>query len=367
MTSIVRRLTAAAAVLCSLAAGPSSAAAQVSPPPGLGRGQQPSLLEQMRSESRTAIAVAVAAGRPSEALDTYDRFYTSVKRHDFTLLVPAVKGTLAAIAADPASLARIAALERLARSGDSAARGELEAAAGGGNTLMPAGIEADCALARLGDSPAIDRLIQRLGAEAPRDKGSIIKGLMDAGAKRAAYAIVPFLADENPSNRLAAIQALTKLGSREQIAPLRAAFEAEPRPFMRQSLAAALHSAGSDAGDAVLAKLETSPLPDSRLLAAEAYYTSKSPRWTAIARGLLRAPGDGASLRAAVMLGPSDPDAQRVLTAAAKSANMATREVGAMLLESAGSRDTTFLVTLLRDPSAFVRAYAGGALLAASR
>jgi hypothetical protein len=325
------------------------------------------LLEQMRSEARAAIASAAAARKPAEALNTYDRFFTSVGKHDLTLLVPAVNAVLADIALDPASRARILALERLARSGDMNARGQLESAAGGQNTRMPAGVEADCALARLGDSPAVDRLIGRLENEMPPDKGAIITGLKDADAKRAAYAIVPFLTDDNPSNRLAAIQALATLGSREHIAPLRAAFDAESRAFMRQSLAMALHSAGSSAGDALLAQLETASLPDSRLLAVEAYHASQSPKWTPLARQVLRSSGEGARLRAAVLLGLSDADARRELTTAAKSTNVATREVGAMLLESAGSRDTTLLVTLLRDPSPFVRTYAAGALLAGSR
>ncbi len=321
----------------------------------------------MRSDARTAIAAAAAARKPAEALDTYDRFFTSIGKHDFTLLLPAVKAVLADIALDPADRARIPALERLARSGDMNARGQLESAAGGQNTLMAAGIEADCALARLGDSPAVDRLIGRLGDETPLDKGAIITGLKEADAKRAAYAIVPFLTDDNPSNRLAGIQALATLGSREHIGPLREAFDAESRAFMRQSLAMALHSVGSSAGDAVLAQLETASLPDSRLLAVEAYHASNSPKWAALARQLLRSSGEGARLRAAVLLGLSDSDARRELTTAAKSTNMATREVGAMLLERAGSRDTTFLVTLLRDPSSFVRTYAAGALLAGSR
>ena len=348
---------------CALPCLSSEAAGQVRQ----GRGVQPSLLEQMRSEARAAIAAAAAARKPSEALDTYDRFFTSVKKHDLTLLVPAVNAVLTDIALDPANRARILALERLARSGDMNARGQLESAAGGQNTLMPAGIEADCALARLGDSPAVDRLIGRLENEMPPDKGSIITGLRDADAKRAAYAIVPFLTDDNPSNRLAAIQALAKFGSREHIAALRAAFDAESHAYMRQSLAMALHSAGSNAGDALLAQLETASLPDSRLLAVEAYHASNSPKWTALARQLLRSSGEGARLRSAVLLGLSDADARRELTTAAKSTNMATREVGAMLLESAGSRDTTLLVTLLRDPSPFVRTYAAGALLAGSR
>jgi hypothetical protein len=362
MISASSRAVAAATVLglVLFALLPRAAAAS----PQQARGAQPSLLEQMRSDAKAAIAGAVSAGRPEEALGTYDRFFASVRTHDFTLLLPVAKGVLAGASADQASLARIPALERLARAGDVAARGTLESTAGGRDTLMPGGVEADCALARIGDSRAVDRLIQRLGDEAPRDKGVIITALTDAGAKRAAYAIVPFLTDDNPSNRLAAIQALAALGSREHVAPLRAAFDAETHPGTRQYLAMALHSLGSSAGDALLAQIESIPVPDVRLVAMEAYHASKSPKWTTLARQLLRSSSESARLRAAFFLGLSDAEAAAEITRAAGSTNTPTREVAAKLLESAGSRDTTLLVKLLHDRSAFVRSYAAGALLA---
>jgi len=350
----------AVALVMTIVCGPGAGIARAQRPGGA----QPSLLEQMRSDARSAIAAAVKAGRPGEALDTYDRFSTSVKKHDLSLLAPVARGLLGAIGSDASSLARIPALERLARAGDAGARGVLEAEAGGRNTLMPAGIEADCALARLGDSPAVDRLIQRLADETLRDKGAIINGLRDAGAARAAYAIVPFLSDENPSNRLASIQALAAIGSREHIPALRAALESEYHPGTRQYLAMALHRVGSPAGDALLAQAAASQVPDVRLIAAEAYHASKSPRWRPLALELLRSSGEGARLRSAELLGIADADALRELTRAASSTNTPTREVGARLLESAGCRDATLLLTLLHDASPFVRAYAAGALLA---
>ncbi|HOG28946.1 MAG TPA: HEAT repeat domain-containing protein [Vicinamibacterales bacterium] len=361
-----RRGRPAVALVMALAALLWAPAARAADPQAPGAAQ-PSLLDQMRSEAKSAIAAAVAAGRPGEALETYDRLFASVKKHDLALLAPVASGLLGAIASDVSSLARIPALERLARSGDAAARGLLESAAGGRNTLMPAGIEADCALARLGDSPAVDRLIRRLPEEVPRDKGAIITALKDAGAKRAAYAIVPFLGDANPSNRLAAIRALAEIGSREHVPAMRAAFEAETHAGMRQSLAMALHAVGSNAGDAVLAQAEASRVPDVQLLALEAYHASGSPRWPALARELLRSPGEGARLRAAQLLGVSDADAMRELARAASSPNTPTREVGARLLESAGCRDAALLVTLLHDASPFVRTYAAGAALAAAK
>ena len=359
---LTRGMGAAVSLAATLAAASGLAAAPLPQPP---QAQQSALLEQMRTDARTAMSAAAAAGRAGEALDTYDRFYASVKTHDPSLLKLAAKAVLTEASAGPASLATIPALERLARSGDLKARGSLDAAAGGRDTLMPAGIEADCALARLGDAAAIDRLVQRLADDALRDKGQIIGGLTDANVARSAYAMVPFLSDDNPTNKLSAVQALAKLGSREQIPALRAAFEAERHPGMRQTMAMALRALGSNAGDALLAEVESSRIPDVRLTALEAYYAAKSPAWTALARQLLRSSSEGARLRAAVMLGPADADALRELTQAASSANVATREVGARLIETVGSRDWALLLKLMRDPSPLVRTYAAGAVLAA--
>ena len=356
------RLPAVMAAGLVLAAAP--LAAHETARPQQAAAARPSLLEQMRADARLAIAAAVAAGNPAEALDSYDRFFASVKQHDSSLLAAVAKSVLTQVAADPASLSRIPALERLARAGDAKPRQALEAAAGGRDTLMPAGVEADCALARLGDSRAIDRLIQRLTDETSRDRAGVIGSLVDAKARRAAYAMVPLLDDQDPFARMTAAQGLAALGSREQVPALRAALERETHPGMRQSFAMALYALGSDAGNTVIAQAEASRIPDVRLVALEAYYAAKTPRWTALARQLLKSSSEGPRLRAAVMLGSADADARRALMQAATSTNLATREVGARLLEASGSRDTTLLLQLLRDPSPVTRTHAAGALLA---
>jgi HEAT repeat protein len=359
------RFVAAAAVSAAVLVSmqPARAAGQAQPP----QAGPPSLLEQMRSDARLAIGAAAAAGRGGDALDTYDRFYTSVKKHDPALLALAARAVLTEASQDPASLARVPALERLARAGDAKARGQLDASAGGRNTLMPSGIEADCALARLGEGTAVDRLVQRLGDDTLRDKGIVIGCLSETGAARTAYAIVPFLQDDNPTNKLSAVQALASLGARDQVAPLRAAFEAERHAGMRQTMAMALHALGSTAGDALLAEIAASRVPDVRLMALEAYYAAKSPAWRGMATQMLTSASEGARLRAAVMLGLDNAAAARELTRAARRAHVATREVGARLLERAGSRDLTLLLKLLRDTSPLVRVYAGGAVLAGAR
>jgi len=319
----------------------------------------------MRADAQLAIAAAISAGKPGEALETYDRYYTSTKRHEPALLAPVARGVLAGVASDRTSLSRLAALERLARAGDERSLGQLRAEAGGRNTLMPEGIDADCALARLGDGQAVDRLIQRLADETLRSKGQIIGSLAEAKATRAASALVPFLSDDNPTNKLSAVHALARIGSSDQVPPLRAAFEAEWHPATRQTLAMALHSLGNPAGDALLRELEVSRTPDVRLVVLEAYHAKNSPKWSPLARELLRSSSEGSRLRSAVLLGAADPDAARELARAATNTNLATREVGARLLEEAGSKDLALLVTLLHDASPVVRTHAAGAVLAA--
>ena len=328
--------------------------------------EQP-LFDRMRADAMAAIAASAAAGRPAEALDTYDRYFTSTRKHDGPLLAAVAKGVLWGIAAEPASLSRIGALERLARGGDARSQGQLAAEAGGRNAMMYEGIPADCALARAGDPGAADRLVLRLADNTIREASLIMSSLAEAGVKRAASAIVPFLADQNPGNREGAARALARIGSREQIAPVRAAFDAEWHPAMRQTLAMTLHCLGSTAGDELLKELESSRMPEVRLVAIEAYHATNTPRWRTMARELLRSASEGARLRSAVLLGAADPDAAKELAAAVASTNIATREVGARLLEAAGSKDLTLLVTLLHDSSPVVRTHAAGALLAATR
>jgi HEAT repeat protein len=345
--------------LTALAGAVSPVYGQVPRPPA----DQP-LFERMKADAKVAIAAADAAGRSSEALDTYDRYVTSTKQHEPELVALVARSILRGVAADTASVSRIDALERLARAGDVRGRNQLGAEAGGRNTLMLEGIPADCALARIGDAAAADRLIQRLGDESVREKSGILNSLADAGAKRAASAIVPLLGDDNPGNRESAARALARLGTKDQIAQVLAAFESEWHPAMRQTLAMTLHCLGSTAGDALLKELESSRTPEVRLVAVEAYYATKTPRWNTMARQLLRSPSEGARLRAAVLLGAADPAAAKELATAAASSNIATREVGARLLEAAGSKDLTLLVKLLHDSSPVVRTHAAGAVLA---
>ena len=349
-------------VLAALAWAGGSVRAKVQEPPAA-----QSAPAQARAKAEAAVRAAAASGQSFQALDAYDRYYATAKAHDAGLIALLAKGALTAAAADRASPAHVPALERLARSGDASARAQLESEASGDSTLMRGGIVADCALARLGDSRAVDRLIYRIEDESPADKGMMLNGLAEAGAKRAAYAVVPLLGDANPSNRLAAVRALAKIGAPEHIASLTAAFEAESRAFVRQFIAMALRALGGSAGDALLAEMERASSDESRLLALEAYHASKSPKWPALAHELLRSPDEGPRLKAAVLLGLADADARQALAAAAKSTNVATRELAVMALESAGSRDTSLLLSLLRDPSPVVRTYAAGALLAANR
>ena len=323
---------------------------------------------QPLADTARLITESLAAGRRGEALDAYDRAVAVTGRHDAALLVPIAKNVLAEAANGGDPLLKIPAIERLARAGDHVARAQLESEAGGRNTQMAAGTEADCALARLGDSKAIDRLIYRLTDDGQaRGRILVLDALTAAKAKRAAYAIGPLLREDDTASRIVAARSLAELGARDQVGELRAAFEVESRAIVRQVLAMALHSLGDSTGDGLLTQIESDSNPDVRLNAAEAYYRSRSPKWPEMAHGLLQSSSEGARLRVAELLGPADPDAHRELARAAASANVAVREVGAKLLEASGSREFGVLVTLLRDSSALARVYAAGAIVGVAR
>ena len=352
-------------VAACILSGVAGAAPAVPPAAWEGPAQAPSsaLQRQMREEVEAVIRHSMQSGDPSQALDAYDRYFSSTKSHDSALLASVAGSVLSAIAADRSSPARLLALERLARSGDVRARGTLGELAGGANTLMPQGAEADFALARLGDGAAVDRIVKRLEDDAIRDKSGLVGALIDARARGAAFALVPLLADENPFNRMAAARGLASLGSREHAAALQAALAQETEGPVKPMLAVAIKSVGSPAADARIAQLEASPVADVRLMAAEAYYNSKNARWTALARQLVKAGPEDVRLRAAELLGSGDESARREILKAAASQNLPTREIGARLLEAAGIRDPAVLVPLLRDASPVARAYAAGALV----
>jgi hypothetical protein len=323
------------------------------------------LQRQMRAEVESVVSLAIQSGDAKPALDSYDRYVASVKTHDAALLASVSRAVLSSIAADRSSPARLLALERLARSGDTRARGTLGELAGGANTSMPQGTEADFALARLGDGPAVGRIIRRLEDETIRDKSGLVDALIDARARRASYALVALLGDENPFNRMAAARGLASLGSKADAAALGEALARETEGPVKPMLAVALTSVGSTAADARMAQFEASPVADVRLMAVEAHYNAKNPRWTALARQLLKTGTEGARLRAAELLGDGDEGARREILKAAASQNLPTREIGARLLEATGSRDFAVLAPMLKDASPVTRAYAAGALLSA--
>ena len=323
------------------------------------------LQRQMRAEVESVVSLAMQSGDAKPALDSYDRYVASVKTHDAALLASVSRAVLSSIAADRSSPARLLALERLARSGDTRARETLGELAGGANTSMPQGTEADFALARLGDGPAVGRIIGRLEDETIRDKSGLVDALIDARARRASYALVALLGDENPFNRMAAARGLASLGSKADAAALGEALARETEGPVKPMLAVALTSVGSAAADARMAQFEASPVADVRLMAVEAHYHARNPRWTALARQLLKTGTEGARLRAAELLGDGDEGARREILKAAASQNLPTREIGARLLEATGSRDFAVLAPMLKDASPVTRTYAAGALLSA--
>jgi len=311
-----------------------------------------------RSEAQRRISLS-----PAAALEVYDAHVVFTRGHDLALLRDVARVLLDQIAADTSTPARVAALERLAAAGSDSARQTLGRLASGEHALEPSGLDADAALARLGDPRAVDRLVARLDDEGLRDKAVIVDALVSAKARRTAYALTAMLQDPNPFNRMAAARGLAVLGSREHVDPLRQALDTDSHGPIRPAYVFAIKSLGSASADADFARLEASPADDVRVQALEAYCWSNTPGWQAFARRLLQSSNDDVRLRAASLLGLDDAAARRELTSAAASPNLAVREVAVRLLEAAGVRDLERLAGWLHDPSPIVRAHAAGAVL----
>ena len=188
------------------------------------------------------VRALAAGGRVDLALAAYDSYATSAKRQDARLLAPLAEGALQLLGAPTQSETRLRAeaLERLARHGRAAARGDLEKMALSAS---------DASLARLGDVKAALRLAELAASPAVQNKVPVIENLRAARAVKQAYVLVPLLDDPNPLVEVAAAQALGALGHREALPQLRALLEARVL-YVRMAAAVAIKRLGDKAADA---------------------------------------------------------------------------------------------------------------------
>jgi HEAT repeat protein len=315
-----------------------------------------------RLASRNAAGVA-------GSLDAYEAWLSAVRqREDVFLLESISKAVLDVHATSTDARVRARALELLAATGDQPAidrLGKMAAATDGTPFLS------DAALARLGQAPAVQRLVSRVKAGGSRDVSDAIDALVDADAKESAGVIESALDPPRPMpTRLAAARALGRLGGPGAIPRLKQALQ-DPDPPVRVLAAVALARLGDSAGAEMIRGFENSPVGDLRLLAVESSAKGNpSGPWVGVASGVLRDADPMVRLRAAELLlqHAADPGAAReVFAQALADPNPAMRDVALQRLErlppAALEHDLGTLKKLLRAQSPLGQVEAAGGIL----
>jgi HEAT repeat protein len=328
----------------------------------LGLGQSAKAVEVARQLLKSepgnhdAAALAVAAHsadrRPIAALDEYEKWLQASATEDIFIMRTIATATLRTLAASPEPRIKIAALSAMAEAGDRAARQALVDETTGANPT----VEADAALAELGDREAIGRLETMVTAGGPRDKSAAIDALRDAGSKGSAAAIAAALKDPAPPSRMSAARALADLGATDAIPALRETLQDED-PAVRTMASIALTRLGAPEGGMTLESLEKSPVGQYRLLAATAAATQNpSGTWELVAESLLTDPDPLVRVKAAALLlehGRKADTASAVLSAGMSDPSPAVRTSAAKLvirsIQKAGAQDLPTLRLMLRD------------------
>jgi HEAT repeat protein len=292
------------------------------------------------------VAAELAAKRPSNALDGYERWLAARRQEDVFLLEEIARGVLQELAASPDTQLQSEALLILARSGVESARSTLVASTKSMNALA--------ARTRLGDPVAIEELRQLAASDSGRDKTAIVKALGEAGPANA-EAIASLLADRSPMTRAAAAEALGELGIKSAIPALQKLLS-DNDPLARSTAAVALAKLGDPSGNDLVVSMIANESPEVRLFAAEAYRNRPAADWIDAVRPSLTDKNGLNRLNAANLIAAVDPDAARAtLTEAVADANPVIRMQAAAILVRRGLADIAQLRKLLRDADGWVR------------
>jgi HEAT repeat protein len=308
-----------------------------------------------REAAAREIEALLVKGDVAAALDRYERQAGAVGSGDVGLLAPIARAVLTELSKSDAAEIRDAALLKLARHGDAAARRAIAGLVAEGD---PSALGA---LASQGDRAAVARLEGFVtGSAIPGQRHAAVEALGQAGSSRSAGVLRKALADSDPLLRVTAAEAIGTLHVEAAIPDLVANLDHEML-LVRVSAAVALKRLGDGTGDAILQEALQSPLPDVRIMAAKAWADSGDTSWVGAILPVLQA--DGLTrLHAAELLLDQDPaGAQAVLAEALADKNPVTRDEAARILARRG--DLGALARLLGDPIPWARLHAADTIL----
>ncbi len=258
--------------------------------------------------------------------------------------------------------ARVVALRALAEDEDVAAAAELMNAAG-----TTGGAERRT-LAAMGNERAVAALIDDLN-RGTVNAVSALGALADSGSKSAIAAAQARLTDRQPEIRGAAVEALGKLGSRnDQVVALIKPLLKDQTSYVRVKAAGALYSLNDMSGLQILQDLAAAEQSASRLIALQAMASRPDPQWLENVRRLTSAAEPEVRIQAARLLAPHDPEgARQVLEKAGTDGNPAIRELAS---DAAADLPLTSFVTLrslMKSGERVVSVRAAGRVLVLTR
>lgn len=306
---------------------------------------------------------ALSAADPLRGLMAYEGWLGARStKDDIGLLEPVARELLVQLAKSGNRDLRDDARRLLARAGI-----RLPAAPAG--SVEGPSYDEEAARAQEGNAASLHRLERAAADPTVPDKTDVALALQQLGTSGVPGLLTLLQASAGP-NRAAAAAALGRIKAPEAIPVLRESLR-DPDPYVRNSAAVALARLGEQDGQAYVQRMLDSDVPDLRLMAAEAWDGQNGP-WVAAIAPLLQNRDGVTRLRAARLLAPVDPEAAgRTLHDAAIDENPAVRaealkEIAAASRAQALVADLAQLRRALRDPDAYIRLQAAGAVLAAA-
>ena len=214
---------------------------------------------------------ALCSSAPLKALERYDTWLATTRIEDVFLIAPIARGILRGIASGQDRTLRWEAERRLALDGDRLPPRACRKGPAAGHQNA----DDDLPLAMAGDAAAARRLLQQPSTAAQARPQALAKALPAAGPA-AIPALRALLKNPAAPVRMEAALSLAKLGAVDAMADL------EPLlndPETRSFAAVALTRLGDANAEAVVREMLQSPVPDVRLLGAQAYEGKGSGPW----------------------------------------------------------------------------------------
>ena len=250
------------------------------------------------------------------------------------------------------SSARAEALDALARDGDLNALAVMRSIA---QTDTESGLRM---AVHFRNPQAVARVVERMKGT----RGSKIRDidmLGHSGSPQAVPGLIEILRkDELPENRIAAAQALGRIGGPEAQAGLTPVLD-DPHGLVRVNAAGSLFKLGNYAGINILAEVAASDNSAIRRSAADLMQSRPDDSWKSLVRGLLSDPDPMIRLDAAQMLAPHEPAVVRpVLDQLALDSSLAVQESTELVMAKVSIASLVDLRKIMRAgrPLARVRA-----------